>query len=119
MIDAIFLKNYAVVHDVSWNNLSGINVIIGENGTGKTTFLKAVYSAIRTTEEYQRGEDNKSLPDIILNKLYWTFQVEKIGDLVNKKSDNQLEYEMILNGKNLNINLEKTRVSKLTMWLVK
>jgi AAA15 family ATPase/GTPase len=42
-VSRITLKNFTVFDDVQINFSSGINVFIGENGTGKTHLLKAIY----------------------------------------------------------------------------
>ena len=42
---------------------------------------------MKTLEEYRRGDDQRRLEDILAGKLYWTFQPEKIGDLVTKGVD--------------------------------
>jgi hypothetical protein len=52
--------------------------------------VKALYTAIRSLEEYRRGDDPRQLDEILAEKLYWTFQVEKIGDLVRKGSEDPL-----------------------------
>tara|TARA_R110002095_G_scaffold180455_3_gene157950 strand:- start:76 stop:1182 length:1107 start_codon:yes stop_codon:yes gene_type:complete len=43
MIERITLKNFTVFNDVSLDLSPKINVVIGENGTGKTQLLKALY----------------------------------------------------------------------------
>ncbi len=83
-IDKCTLTNFGKVGTVSMDHFSDINLVIGENGTGKTFFLKALYSAIRSMEEYKRGDANRSLNDILIDKLRWTFQVDKPGDVVSK-----------------------------------
>lgn len=43
-IDVIRLKNFTVFDDFELKLASGVNVFIGENGTGKTHLLKAIYA---------------------------------------------------------------------------
>ena len=45
---------------------------------------------MRTLEEYKRGDDQRTAAEILAEKLYWTFQPEKIGDLVTKGADGAL-----------------------------
>lgn len=78
------LKNFGILGEFSNNRFSNINLIIGENGTGKTFLLKALYSAVRSVEEYRRGDDIKTIIEVLSEKLRWTFQVEKLGDMVFK-----------------------------------
>lgn len=70
------------------------NLIIGENSTGKTFILKALYSAIRAMEEYKRGDDIRSMKDILSEKLRWTFQTDNLGDLVTRTSDDPLRLKL-------------------------
>jgi len=88
MLNNIEIKNFGPLNDIVWNNLSGINLIIGPNDSGKTFLLKMLYSAMRTLEDYKRGDEPKQISEILAEKLYWTFQPDKIGDLVTKGTDN-------------------------------
>ncbi len=90
MLNKIVLKNFGPIDKLDWRNLGPINLIIGGNGTGKTFLLKALYSAMRTLEEYKRGNDQRTAAEILAEKLYWTFQPDKIGDLVSKGADGAL-----------------------------
>ena len=87
MITQIKLENFGPLTSIHWPALSGINLIIGGNGSGKTFLLKAIYSSLRTLEEYKRGHEQRSASEILAAKLYWTFQAEKIGELVSKGAD--------------------------------
>lgn len=87
MFKSVSVKNFGALKDVSWNGLSRINLVLGENGTGKSFLLKAMYVALRTCETYKRGDDKRDFGDILSDKLYWTFQAEKIGDIATKSKD--------------------------------
>lgn len=99
MINKAVIKNFGVLTDIKWQNLGKINLIIGENSSGKSFLLKALYSTMRTIEEYKRGDDRRSESEILSEKLYWTFQTEKIGDLVSKASTDSLSCEITHNSK--------------------
>ena len=90
MLNRIGLKNFGPLPQLDWRDLSSINLVIGCNGAGKTFLLKALYSAMRTLEEYKRGDDQRTAAEILAEKLYWTFQPDKIGDLVTKGEDGAL-----------------------------
>ncbi|MBF0348741.1 MAG: AAA family ATPase [Magnetococcales bacterium] len=94
MLNKIEIENFGPLTKLDWRNLGPVNLIIGGNGTGKTFLLKASYSAMRTVEEYRRGDDRRTAAEILAEKLYWTFQPDKIGDLVTKNSDGALSYTM-------------------------
>lgn len=94
MIEKIGLKNFGPLSAIDWPGIGRINLVLGGNGKGKTFLLKTLYSAIRTLEEYKRGNDQRSASEILADKLYWTFQAEKIGDLVTKGADAPLEFRV-------------------------
>jgi AAA15 family ATPase/GTPase len=94
MLNRITLGNYGPIGRLDWPDLGPVNLVIGENGTGKTFLLKALYSAMRTLEEYKRGDEQRTAAEILFDKLYWTFQSEKIGDLVTKGANGPLSCKL-------------------------
>jgi len=97
MITGIKLKNFGPLITVDWKKLAPINLVIGGNGSGKTFLLKALYSAMRTLEEYKRGDVQRTAAEILVEKLQWTFQADKIGDLVTKGAEGHLDFRMTFN----------------------
>lgn len=96
MIDSFELKNFGPIEYIKADNLGRINLIIGDNGAGKTILLKALYTAIKTIEEYKRGREPRSASEILADKLYWTFEMDKLGDLVRKGSNAPLRFQFTL-----------------------
>jgi len=96
VLDKIEIKNFGPLAELNWPDLGPINLVIGENGSGKTFLLKALYSSIRTLEEYKRGNEQSTAAEILAKKLYWTFQADKIGDLVTKGADAALSCKVQL-----------------------
>lgn len=94
MITKLELKNFGPLENITWNKLESINLVIGGNRSGKTFLLKSLYSAMRTLEEYKRGDDQRNAAEILADKLYWTFQAEKIGDLVSKGATSNLSFRL-------------------------
>lgn len=99
MLSKIKLENFGPLKQLKWSKLGKINLIIGGNGSGKTFLLKALYSAMRTLEEYQRGDEQRSAAEILAEKLYWTFQADRIGELVTKGADKPLSCEVCVDGR--------------------
>lgn len=96
-INAVEQTNFGSIPSFKCSSFSNINLIIGENATGKTFFLKALYSAIRSMEDYKRGDDVRSMNDILSEKLRWTFQVDKLGDLVTRSTSDHLSFKLETN----------------------
>ena len=90
MLNAVALKKFGPIHDLLWSGLGQINLVNSSNGSGKTFLLKAMYCVMRTIEEYKRGNEQRTAGEILAEKLYWTFQPDKIGDLVSKRAEGAL-----------------------------
>ena len=114
MINAIELNHFGPLKSLEWDNLGPVNLIIGGNGTGKTFLLKALYTAIRTVEEYKRGDDQRSVSEILADKLYWTFQPEKIGDLVTKGAEGALSCKLILDHESFSYSFGKETTKQIS-----
>lgn len=99
MISDFKLENYGPITQVNGCALGQINLFLGKNSTGKTFLLKALYSAIRSHEEASRGNNNQDFSDALSDKLYWTFQTDKIGDIVAKGDKKKLFTSIILDDK--------------------
>lgn len=93
MIKKLSINNLGPIETMEVSNLRNINLIIGPNQSGKTFLLKALFSALKTVEQFRRGKDNRTDREILSDKLYWTFQVSELGDIV-RKGDNALGFTM-------------------------
>ncbi len=91
MIKQFSFEKFGPLTEIKSNSLSNINLIIGSNSVGKTFLLKSLYSLIRSQEEYDKGDDRREFDEVLSDKLYWTFQIEKLSDLVQKGSGNRLK----------------------------
>ena len=94
MITSVALTNYGPIKNMELYNLGPINLLIGPNRSGKTIFLKALYSALRTIELYRRGKNIDSDKEILFKKLYWAFQTDKIGNIVRRPDQGSLKFSM-------------------------
>lgn len=107
MINHIKLQNFGPLNAIHWPQLGKINLIIGANACGKTFLLKAIYSSLRTLEEYKRGNEQRSAAEILADKLYWTFQADKIGDLVSKGADAPLSSTLTIDQRDFSYSFGK------------
>lgn len=96
MIKNFTLENFGPIANAHIENLGQINLLIGPNSTGKTFLLKALYSMIRAQEEFGCGDDPRLFDEVLADKFYWTFQTDKLGDLVKKGKGNRLKAIMTM-----------------------
>lgn len=76
MITKIKAQNFTVFTDANIEFSSGINILIGKNGTGKTHLLKALYSACTLID--------KKIDRTFGQKLNGVFMPNTIGRLVHR-----------------------------------
>ena len=100
MISKIHLKNFVHFKEFKWEKTGNLNVIIGENDTGKTNLLKLLYGISRAWSKFTVDKkNNKDTPfcDTLTDKIFDTFQPRSngISDLVSQKSKVKLEAEIV------------------------
>lgn len=93
MIKRFHIKDWGPIAELDCSRLSNINLFIGANGVGKSMALKSLYVAIKSIEQNGRGMEQRTLKELLANKLHWTFQTESIGSLV-RKGKSELSFEM-------------------------
>lgn len=114
MLNVVKLEHFGSLTHLEWSNLGPINLVLGGNGTGKTFLLKALYSTMRTVEEYKRGQDQRTASEILVEKLYWTFQPDKIGDLVTKGVDGALSCSIKFDDRSFNYSFGKDTARQIS-----
>ena len=80
IIKKIKLNNFTVFEDTVFDFNPGINILVGENGTGKTHIMKLLYSACQSANQkitFPQKIVNTMLPDDY-----------KLSRLVTKKNGN-------------------------------
>lgn len=114
MLSSVTLKNFGPLENIHWENLANINLVLGGNGQGKTILLKAMYACVRSIENNGRGDGNKSLSELLAEKLYWTFQVDRLGELVRKPAAGPLAYAMSDGSRRLSFSFGQDTTKKVT-----
>ncbi|MBR8836040.1 MAG: ATP-binding protein [Stigonema ocellatum SAG 48.90 = DSM 106950] len=98
MFEYLLVENLGIFSRLEWKNHKKINIIIGENDTGKTYILKILYCIAKSVEEYTKCSetDDKSWKEILSDKMFSVYQPVKrqLGEIVNKSSNlNRLNVE--------------------------
>lgn len=87
MLKTLHLKNFTAFADARLEFCSGLNVIIGQNGTGKTHLLKAAYLMNRAWPDlmYKRSALNKNRAEAYFEeRLLGLFQPVKLDNLIRR-----------------------------------
>lgn len=90
MLTSLALKNFTVFSDATFTFATGLNVIVGQNGAGKSHVLKAAYTvaAVSARGERESGSPVPSkiyLEKAIAKKLRGVFRPDSLGRLVSRR----------------------------------
>jgi energy-coupling factor transporter ATP-binding protein EcfA2 len=90
MLKSLAVKNFTVFSKASFNFAPGINVIIGENGLGKSHVLKLCYASAWLSHASGNGqrvapETKQSLQKRIAEKLVAVFRPDSLGRLAKRE----------------------------------
>jgi predicted ATP-dependent endonuclease of OLD family len=103
MLNRLSIRNLTVFPEANLQFSPQLNVVVGENGTGKTHLLKIAYSALATSWEEGKKPSSNSPTKTLLQtrlaeKIINVFQPEALGRLARRKQgrercDIQLSFE--------------------------
>lgn len=100
-IEKLVLNNFMLFEKAEMDWSKNINIICGENSTGKTTLLKVMYSVLKPLSKGNKEPINKEMEEQqFVSKLQGVFRPDgmKIGRLVSRKQgSNRTDFEVILN----------------------
>lgn len=90
MLKSLHLVNFTVFSEATLHFGKNLNVIVGENGTGKSHILKAVYAGLAESNDYLLERQRNPRYDgyfNIPNRLRKIFGAELEGNLVHRKTE--------------------------------
>lgn len=113
-IESIELKNFTVFKNLKVNFSKGINVIIGENGTGKTQLIKAIYADIQISKSKNINDISRYFKSVNVNDVFFVRQLKPLflevkASKIKNKSDKEYTIDKInfeSNGSNLSLRNE-------------
>ncbi|WP_024930632.1 ATP/GTP-binding protein [Methylophilus sp. OH31] len=90
MLKKMTLRNLTVFSDANLDFGKNLNVIVGENGAGKTHLLKMIYAVLAVSADNARKNQNllptkTALQTQLANKLVNIFRPEYLGRLARRK----------------------------------
>lgn len=94
-------RSFTTVPNGEWRFSSGINVIVGENGVGKSHILKSIYALLKV-QATKTGELSKTfLEKAYADKLVAVMRPESLGRLVKRKQGrDRCEIELVMENPN-------------------
>jgi hypothetical protein len=90
MLKSLRLKNLTVFPDAHFTFAGGLNVMIGENGSGKSHVLKAAYAAIAVSAQRAANAPSDSptksyLETAMADKLRNVFRPDDLGRIARRR----------------------------------
>lgn len=118
MLKTIHLKNFTAFGESELRFSPGLNVIIGENGLGKTHLLKLPYAAMAVSAELGRNQLSSQPSKTLLQprmaqKLVDVFRAESLGRLARRQQGrNRCEVRVGFNNSRWNLSFSFATNSK-------
>jgi energy-coupling factor transporter ATP-binding protein EcfA2 len=95
-IQTLDIQNFTTLPNDTWRFASGLNVVVGENGLGKSHLLQLLYALLKThadAKELTKG----TLERAYTEKLIRVFRPESLGRLVKRQQGrNRCEWQLTL-----------------------
>lgn len=90
MLESMKVKNFTVFSEADFRFAAGLNVIVGENGSGKTHVMKVAYAAMAASREEGKKANGSAPTKAVMqrayaDKLVSVFRPEYLGRLVRRK----------------------------------
>jgi len=118
MLSRLRLKNFTVFAEADFEFAAGLNVIVGENGAGKSHALKAGYTAVAVSAWGQKNSGSSTptksyLETAIASKLRGVFQPDELGRLASRQAGrNRVEIEATFSAKASKVGFSFNAASK-------
>ena len=77
-IKSIELKNFTVFNDLKLNFSKGINIFVGENGTGKTQLLKTIYADLKISKSRDIDDISRYFKCVNENNQFFVRQLKPL-----------------------------------------
>ena len=118
VLDSLEVKNFTVFPDAKLRFAGGLNVIVGENGLGKTHLLKLSYAVMAVSAEEGRKPNGRQPTKALLRtrlaeKLVGVFRPERLGRLARRqKGHSRCEVTLTFNERETSIGFSFSTASK-------
>lgn len=85
MLKTVKFQNLTTVPNDEWKFAAGLNVIVGENGLGKSHILKVIYALLKVQSSKAGDLSKVTLEKAYADKLISIMRAESLGRLVKRK----------------------------------
>src|SRR3990167_1205802 len=85
MLRSAKFQSFTTVPNDEWRFATGLNVIVGENGLGKSHVLKGIYALLKVQSGKPTEQTKAMLAKAYADKLVGVMRPESIGRLVKRK----------------------------------
>jgi predicted ATP-dependent endonuclease of OLD family len=125
MLNNLNIKNFTVFPSANLQFSKHLNVIVGENGSGKTHLLKVAYSALATSWEESRKPTSSTPTKALMqtrlaDKLINVFRPESLGRLARRKQGRErCDIKLLFEDKKFNFEFSFSTNSKTEVLIEK
>ena len=125
MLNNLNIKNFTVFPSANLQFSKYLNVIVGENGSGKTHLLKVAYSALATSWEESRKPTSSTPTKALMqtrlaDKLINVFRPESLGRLARRKQGRErCDIKLLFEDKKFNFEFSFSTNSKTEVLIEK
>ena len=104
-ISSLSIKHLSVFKSETLKLSEGLNIIIGENGAGKSHLLKSAYSLIQASYNFTQ-QKNYDFLETVTRKLIHVFRAESVSYLINHDAPQEnAEIQVEFTNSDLNVGL--------------
>jgi len=123
LIEKVSVKHFTVINEEIIMFAEGLNVVIGENGVGKSHILKLVYALVSVLHQSKIASlspNKQSLQKMIAQKLLNVFKPDSLGRLVRRGTGRQrCEIKILFTNSQNNLSFDFSSASKTDVNITK
>lgn len=110
-IKSVELRNFTVFKNLNLDFSEGINIFIGENGTGKTQLIKAIYANLKISKSKNINDISKYFKYVNESNRFFVKQMKPLFlKVITSDSENESNKNYLMGKIELNINALKSSV---------
>lgn len=110
-IESVELRNFTIFKNIKFDFSKGINILIGENGTGKTQLIKAIYADLKISKSKDIDDISRYFKSVNENNRFFVKQLKPLFLKVEASGiENKSDKKYLMGKLELNINGIKSSI---------